>query len=164
MREAVVSFLQQYNLSSEAIIFIISMLPVVELRGGLVAAKLLGVPLIRAYLVCFAGNMLPIPFILLFIKKIFFLLKKWPLAVPYIRRLEANAIKKSDGVRNRQMAGLFAFVAVPLPGTGGWTGALIASLLNMPVQKSFVTIMGGVLSAGVIMTILSYFIPGLFGF
>lgn len=164
MSHAVIDFLQKYNLSSEIMVFIISLLPILELRGGLIAAKLLGMPLIKAFIVCFAGNILPIPFILLFIKKIFELMKKYNILTGFVNWLEAKAVKKSDSIRQKQLIGLFFFVAIPLPGTGGWTGALIASLLEMPIKKSFPTIVAGVFGAGLIMITLTYFIPGLFGF
>lgn len=164
MSHAVIDFLQKYNLSSEIMVFIISLLPILELRGGLIAAKLLGMPLIKAFIVCFAGNILPIPFILLFIKKIFELMKKYNILTGFVNWLEAKAVKKSDSIRQKQLIGLFFFVAIPLPGTGGWTGALIASLLEMPIKKSFPAIVAGVFGAGLIMITLTYFIPGLFGF
>lgn len=164
MPETFVSYLQQNNIPSEMIAFIISIFPVIELRGGIIAAKLMDIPIIKAYFICLAGNILPIPFILIFIKQIFIFLKKFTWTEKIVNKLELSALKKSDNVRNKQLLGLFAFVAIPLPGTGGWTGALIASMLNMPVKKSFVAILAGVMAAGVIMIILSYFIPGLFGF
>ncbi len=164
MSEAIVSFLEQYHLSPELIAFFVSMLPIIELRGGIPIASFFGIPLLKAYIICFAGNILPIPFILLFVKHFFALCKKFSLTAPLVNALEQRALRKSDSVQKQQMLGLLAFVAIPLPGTGGWTGALIASLLNMPVKKSFFTIALGVLCAGIIMLIVSYFIPGLFGF
>lgn len=164
MPQTVMEFLQKYNLSSEVITFIISLLPILELRGGLIAAKLLGLPLIKAFIICFVGNILPIPFILLFIKKIFVIMKKFNILTGFVEWLEKKAVKKSDSIRSKQLIGLFFFVAVPLPGTGGWTGSLISSLLEMPVKKSFPVITLGVFCAGLIMITLTYFIPGLFGF
>lgn len=164
MPQTVMEFLQKYNLSSEVITFIISLLPILELRGGLIAAKLLGLPLIKAFIICFVGNILPIPFILLFIKKIFEIMKKFNILTGFVEWLEKKAVKKSDSIRSKQLIGLFFFVAVPLPGTGGWTGSLISSLLEMPVKKSFPVITLGVFCAGLIMITLTYFIPGLFGF
>ena len=164
MSEALASYLQQHNISSEMIAFIISILPVLELRGGIIAAKLMGIPLVKAYFICLAGNMLPIPFVLLFIKQIFAFMKRFAWSEKLVVRLELSAQRKSASVRNKQLLGLFVFVAVPLPGTGGWTGALIASMLNIPFKKGFLSIFAGVIAAGIIMIILSYFIPGLFGF
>ena len=164
MSNALVEFLQQHNVSSEIIAFIISILPVIELRGGIIAARLMEIPLLPAYFICLAGNMLPIPFILLFIKKIFGIMKRFSWSKKLVERLENSAEKKSGNVRNKHLLGLFVFVAIPLPGTGGWTGALIASMLNMPFKKSLPAIFAGVAMAGVIMIVISYFIPGLFGF
>lgn len=164
MAESIASFLAQYNLSAEVISFIVSIFPIVELRGGIIVARLLGLPVLKAYLICLLGNMLPIPFILLFIKKIFLVLKKFKWSAKLVDKLETSALRKSDSVKTKLYIGLFLFVAIPLPGTGGWTGALIASLLDMPIKKSFISVFAGVMTAGLIMITLSYFVPGLFGF
>jgi len=164
MSQILIDFLQQHNLPREVIIFIISLFPIVELRGGLIAAALFKVPMMQAFLTCFVANIIPIPFILLFIKVIFKFLKKFRMFQPMVNWLENKAMSKSESVKNKQLIGLYCFVAIPLPGTGGWTGALIASLLDMPFQKSFLTIAAGVFSAGIIMLMITYFIPGLFGF
>ena len=112
------------KISSELIVFIISLFPVLELRGGLVAAKLLDVELVKAFIICYIGNMLPIPFILLFIRKIFQFLKRFEKIGKLIEKLEVRSLRKGDKVRKYSAWGLLLFVAVPLPGTGGWTGAL----------------------------------------
>lgn len=150
---------------NELIIFIVSMLPILELRGGLVAAKLLGVKLIPAMIICFVGNILPIPFILIFIKKIFAFMKKHNILVKLVEWLEKRGTEKGDSVKQSKWEkwGLLAFVAIPLPGTGGWTGALVASLLNMKVKDSFPVIAIGVAIAGVIMAIISYGLLGILG-
>ncbi len=164
MSEAVLSFLEQYHLSSELTVFIISMLPLIELRGGIVASAIMNMPIIKAFIICYIGNILPIPFILFFIKKVFAILKKFSWGEKLVTFFEEKALKKSESVKKKQMMGLFLFVAIPLPGTGAWTGALIASLLEMPIKKSLFTIGMGVFCAGIIMIAISYFIPGLFGF
>jgi uncharacterized membrane protein len=138
------------------------MLPVVELRGGLPYAAIRGVPVAWAFIICFAGNILPVPFILFFIRKIFAYLKRFKHIGKLVTKIEKRAIAKSDTVRKNQLLGLFLFVAIPLPGTGAWTGSLIAAILNLPIKKSFPAIALGVLCAGVIMVVLSYLIPGLF--
>lgn len=152
------------KVSSEIIAFIISMLPVLELRGGLIAAKLLDIEFAKAFVICFLGNLLPIPFILFFIRKIFNWLKKFKKINVMIDKLEARSIRKADGVKKYRLFGLFIFVAIPLPGTGAWTGALIADLLDIRVRHSFPAIAAGVLCAGGIMSLLTYAIPGVFGF
>ena len=151
-------------LSGEVISFIVSMLPVLELRGGLIVAKLMGVDFFKAFIICFIGNMLPIPFILMFIRKIFNLLKKNKKIAKMIDRLEARSIRKADNVKKYRLWGLFLFVAIPLPGTGAWTGALIADLFDIRIKHSLPTISLGVLTAGFIMSALSYGLFGLFGF
>ncbi len=149
------------RLPEEAIIFIISLLPVLELRGGLIAAKLLGVDLLKAFVICYIGNILPIPFILLFIRYIFNFLKRFKLLRKVIEKIEERTRAKGEKVRKYQEWGLFIFVAIPLPGTGGWTGALIADLFDLRIKKAFPIICLGVLVAGIIMSIVSYGLLGL---
>ncbi len=152
------------KVSSEIIVFIISMLPILELRGGMIAAKLLGIEFFRAFLICLAGNLIPIPFILLFIRKIFGWLKRFRKTEKLIEKLEARSIRKADKVRKYRLFGLFLFVSIPLPGTGAWTGALAADLFDIRIRHSFPTIAVGVLVAGIIMSVIAYAIPGAFGF
>lgn len=152
------------KVSSELIAFIVSMLPILELRGGLIAAKLLEIDFLKAFAICFVGNLLPIPFILLFIRKIFNLLKKIDKVEAVINKLEARSLRKADNVKKYRLWGLFLFVAIPLPGTGAWTGALIADLLDIRIKHSFPTIVAGVFVAGLIISALSYGLFGLLGF
>ena len=152
------------NIPKEFAAIIISMLPIVELRGGIIAAKLMAIPLITAYPICVIGNILPIPFILIFLNKIFAFLRRFPVFDKVLNFIDRKAEKNKEKVEKYKMLGLFLFVAIPLPGTGAWTGALVANALNMPFKKSFPSIFFGVIGAGVIMSVLSYFIPGLFGF
>ena len=151
------------HVSREVAVFIISMIPILELRGGLVAASLLQIPLLLAIPLCIVGNMLPIPFLLLFIKQIF----KWMKKVPGIRKiveaLERRALNKSDGIRKGEFWGLVLFVGIPLPGTGAWTGALVASLLEIDFKKAISAIFVGVIIATVIMSIVSYGLLGVIG-
>lgn len=152
------------NFSPEMVTLIVSMLPVVELRGGLIAAKLMDIDFFRAFIICFFGNILPIPFILLFIRKIFNLLKRIPKVEEIITKLEARSLRKADNVRKYRILGLILFVGIPLPGTGAWTGALIADLLDIRIKHSFPAICLGVLIAGVIVSVFSYGLLGLLGF
>lgn len=151
------------SFSPEIIAFIVSMLPVLELRGGLIAAKLMNVEFFKAFAICYIGNMLPIPFILMFIRKIFNLLKKIPKVEQILNKLEARSLRKADGVKKYRLLGLLLFVGIPLPGTGAWTGALIADLLDIRIKHSFPVIAVGVLIAGIIISILSYGVLGLLG-
>lgn len=146
--------------SKEAAVFIISLFPILELRGGLLAARLLQVPYLQALVLCVVGNILPIPFILLFIRKIFALMKKTRLFCPLVEWLEKKAMGKSDRIRKYEFLGLVLFVGIPLPGTGGWTGALIASLLQIDIRKSSVAILIGIAMAAVVMSVVSYGLMG----
>lgn len=166
MTEAITDYLVgifQGTIPKELIIFIISMFPVLELRGGMIAAKLLDVELLKAFVICYFGNILPIPFILLFIRRIFQFLKKFDKIGKLIEKLEVRSMRKSEQVLRWRNWGLFVFVAIPLPGTGGWTGALIAALLDMRIKTSFPIIALGVLAANLIMSIFSYGLLGLIG-
>ncbi len=147
--------LGQY-ISSEWVVFIISMIPILELRGGLVAASILDIPILRAIPFCIAGNIIPIPFILLFIKKIL----KWMQNIKGLRVianwLEKKAMKKSDGIKKGEFWGLALFVGIPLPGTGAWTGSLIAALMDIDIKKAVAAELLGIIIATIIMSILSY--------
>lgn len=144
------------------IVFIISMLPILELRGGLLAAPLLGVDPLSAYIVAIIGNLLPIPFILLFIKRIIVWLRKSKVKFfnKFAKSLDKKIEKNRDKIEKYGYLGLILFVGVPLPGTGAWTGCLLAAVLDMDRKKSFVCILCGVLMASIIMMALSYGIVG----
>lgn len=147
--------------SKEMIVFIISMVPILELRGGLVTAALLGIPIAKAVVICVVGNIIPVPFILAFITPIFNWLKKTKWIKPKIEKLEQKSMGKSEKIQKYEFIGLVLFVGIPLPGTGAWTGSLIASLLNIRFKKAFPAIILGICMATVIMCIISYFIPWL---
>jgi uncharacterized membrane protein len=147
-------------ISPKAVIFIISLMPILELRGGLLAASLLKIPEIEAIPISIIGNILPIPFILLFIKHIFKWMKKINLFRGLIEKLEKRAMSKSDKIQKYEFVGLMLFVGIPLPGTGAWTGALIASLLGIDIKKSSLAILCGILIATIIMYFVSYVLLG----
>ncbi len=132
-------------------IFIISMIPIVELRGAIPAGIALGIHPIVVYILCVIGNMLPVPFILWLIRPVFGFLKKTKL-LHFIQKIEDKAMNKSESIQKRSILGLILFVAIPLPGTGAWTGALIASMLNMRYKNALPAILLGVLIAGVLVT------------
>ncbi|MGN8888014.1 COG2426 family protein [Blautia sp. HCP28S3_G10] len=150
------------HISREMIIFIISMIPILELRGGLLAASLLKVSAAKAIPICIVGNIIPIPFILLFIKQIFKLLKKTKVFHNLIVKMENRAMGKSDQIKKYEFWGLVLFVGIPLPGTGAWTGSLIASLLDVDIKKSSLAILCGIIMATVIMYVVSYGVLGSF--
>lgn len=140
--------------------FLVSMVPVIELRGAIPIGVARGLPFWAAVLVSIIGNLVPVPFIIIFIKKIFtFMREKMPKLNGLVTRLENKANSKSETVQKYAFWGLFIFVAIPLPGTGAWTGALIAAMLEMPLKKAFPSIMLGVLSAGAIVTFITYIVP-----
>ena len=143
--------------AKELIIFIISMIPILELRGGILAAgpAFLNIPTWRAIPICLVGNLIPIPFILLLIRPIFAWLRKTRLFRPLVEKLEKKAMSKSDRISRYEFWGLVLFVGIPLPGTGAWTGTLAASFLKMDFKSSAIAAMCGVLLAGVIMMTLS---------
>ena len=147
-------------ISEYAVIFIISLLPILEVRGGLLAASLLKIPELQAIPICIIGNVLPIPFILLVIRQIFKWMKKVNLCRGLVEKLEKRAMGKSDQIKKYEFWGLMLFVGIPLPGTGAWTGALIASLLEIDIKKSSIAIFCGVALATAIMYVVSYLIVG----
>lgn len=151
--------LGQY-VSPELVIFIISMIPILELRGGLLAASILSVPITTAIPICIIGNIIPIPFILLFIKQIFKWMKKVSFFRPMVEWLERKAMGKSNRLKNGEFIGLMLFVGIPLPGTGAWTGSLIAALLNIDFKKAIIAELVGIAVATLIMSIVAYGLLG----
>ena len=154
------------KVSGEIIIFIISMIPILELRGGLLAASpaLLNVPILRAIPICIIGNLLPIPFILLLIEKVLDLMEKIPGPCKIARWVRQKADKNKGQIEKFGFWGLALFVGIPLPGTGAWTGSLVAALLHMKFGKAIAAILVGIAMATIIMSLLSYGLLGaLFG-
>ncbi len=136
---------------------LISMVPVIELRGAIPIAVANGLEFPLAVLISCIGNLIPVPFIIIFIKKIFaFIRRVLPKLDGLVTKLETRAEKKSETVKKYAFWGLFIFVAIPLPGTGAWTGALIAAMLNMRVKTAFPSIALGVMGAALIVTTVTY--------
>ena len=148
--------LRNIPFGKELIVFLISLMPILELRGGLIAAALLGLNIVPAFIICIIGNLLPIPFILWFITPIFNKLKKTKHLSKLVNKIEKKALSKKDKIEKAEFWGLLFFVGIPLPGTGGWTGSLIASLINMDKKKAMLAITCGVLLAGLIVGSLSF--------
>ena len=137
--------------------FLISMVPVIELRGAIPIGVGAGLNLWLAIGVSIIGNLVPVPFIIIFIKKIFAWLRtKSEKLNGLVTRLEKRAESKSATVQKYAFWGLFILVAIPLPGTGAWTGALVAAMLEMPLKKAFPAIALGVLGAGAIVAFVTY--------
>ena len=136
---------------------LVSMVPVVELRGGVPFGVALGLPTWAAFIAGVIGNMVPIPFIVVYIRRIFqWMRRHLPKLGRLVDRLEKKAHLKGRKVTKYKYLGLFIFVALPLPGTGGWTGALAAAFLDMPLRKALPPIFAGVVTAGLIMTFLTH--------
>lgn len=156
--QIVVEWVQTYLgfLPPQVLVAICSMIPLVELRGGIPLARLLMLPLWQAVLFSVIGNIIPIPFILLFIETIFNWLRPTKLFGGIVRKLEARALSKSEGIQRAEFMGLTLFVGIPLPGTGGWTGALAASLLKIDIRKASLAILLGIAIAATIMSFISY--------
>lgn len=151
------------GLNKDVTVFIISMIPILELRGGIIAASVLSVPYLRALVICIIGNIVPIPFILLFINKIFQWLKSFRLTRGLVEKMEYRAMGKSDKIQKYEFLGLLLFVGVPLPGTGAWTGSLVAALLGIKLKKAVPAIFLGIILASAIMSFVAYGIPYLVG-
>ena len=135
----------------------ISMVPVIELRGAIPIATAHGLNFWVAIVCAIIGNLIPVPFIIIFIRKIFELMRKWSVKLDkLVTKLEDRAQKKSDVVLKYAFWGLVVLVAIPLPGTGAWTGALVAAMLNMRLRKAFPAIALGVLIAAVIVSVVTY--------
>ncbi len=156
---SIVNWFQGIGLPKEIVAFIVSMLPIVELRGGLPVASVLGIPYFKALGICVLGNLVPIPFILWLIIPIFAWMKKTKLFSPLVNKLESKTLSKKDKLEKGEFWGLMIFVGIPLPGTGAWTGALLAALLGIKFKKALLAIVCGVFLAAAIMSIISYVIP-----
>lgn len=144
------------TLGKEIVIGVISLLPILELRGGLLAAGALNLSPFIAYPIAIVANLLPIPFILMFLTPIFNWMKKTKLFKGLVEKLEKKADKHKDKFEKGEFVALILFVGIPIPGTGAWTGALIASILGMDKKKAMLAITIGVFMASIIMMVLSY--------
>ena len=141
---------------------LVSMIPVIELRGGLPFGVALGLPYYLAFPAAVIGNLIPAPFIIVYIRRIFELLRRYlPSLNGLIDKLEKKAHLKGKKVQKYQYLGLWLFVAIPLPGTGAWTGALAAAFLDMPLRKAIPSIFAGVLAAGIAISILTFGVASL---
>lgn len=145
-------------------VFIVSMVPLIELRGAVPIGVGMGLPLIPTYIVSVIGNMLPVPVILLFSKQVLLWCTRLPKVGGFFQKIWEKGVKGGDKLQQKAGGGLywalFLFVGIPLPGTGAWTGGLAATILDMKFWPSVLAIMGGVMLAGVIMGLVS---SGIFG-
>jgi uncharacterized membrane protein len=142
--------------------FVVSVLPIVELRGGIpIGVLAFKIPWYWCYILCVIGNLLPVPFILLFVERVI----EWSKGTKRLKKLglwlEKKAAKNTPKVQRFEVFGLMLFVAIPLPMTGAWTGALVAALTGMKFKNAMISIIGGVLIAGAIVTLI---VQGALGF
>lgn len=138
------------------LVFIISLMPILELRGGLIAAALLGLPPVPAYIISIIGNLIPIPLILWLLDYVFDFMKKHNILKKFVLFCERKGNEKKDKIEKLGFWGLVLFVGMPLPGTGAWTGCLIATILRMDKKKAFLAAALGVIMASIIMMLISY--------
>lgn len=163
MVEAIEQFFLE-TVGKELCVFFCSMLPIIECRGAVPLGAVLGLPWWQTALLSIAGNLLPVPFILLFIKAML----KWmaECRIKFLNRIAAwlnRKIEKHKGtIEKYSYLGVLIFVGIPIPGTGAWTGTLIASVLGLEGKKSFLAAIGGVLMATTIMMLISYGVVALF--
>ncbi|MBO5565100.1 MAG: small multi-drug export protein [Lachnospiraceae bacterium] len=152
---------------SYLIVFLISMVPLIELRGAIPYSQLFGLPLLPSFIVAILGNMLPVPVIFFFARKVLEWGADKPVIGPFFRFCLEKGNRGGEKLKSKAGRGLYyallLFVGIPLPGTGAWTGTLAASILNMDFKKSVVAVMLGVMLAGVIMGLGSTVFVGLFG-
>ena len=143
---------------------LVSMIPIIELRGGVPFGVALGLEVQQAFAAAVIGNLIPVPFIMLFVRRVFLFIRRHiPKLGHLVERLEQKAWAKSDKVQKYELWGLLLFVAIPLPGTGAWTGSLIAALLDMRLRRAVPVIVLGVFIAGAIVTSLTYGVVSLVG-
>lgn len=142
---------------------LVSMVPVVELRGGIPFGVGVGLPVWAAFLAAVIGNLIPVPFIIVYIRRIFqWMRRRIPRLNRMVDALERKAHLKGRRVNKYKYLGLAVFVAIPLPGTGAWTGSLAAAFLDMPLRKAIPSVVAGVLVAGAAISVLTYGVVNLF--
>lgn len=148
------SMLKSTAIGRAVYLILISMLPIIELRGGIpVGIFECAMPWYQAYAICVIGNMIPVPFVILFGKQVIKLLKKVKYISGFVEKYENRVQKKAEEIKKYVIWGLFIFVAIPMPATGAWTGAAIAAILNMKIKDAILPIFLGVLTAGAIITL-----------
>ena len=155
MIEAIKEFFLE-TVGRELCVFFCSMLPVIELRGAIPLGAGLGLPWWKSFGLSLAGNLLPVPFLLLLLQLFLRLLRRFRLTAGFADWLERRALRSRGRVENGAFLGLLLFVAIPIPGTGAWTGSLLSTVTGIRPWKAFVSIVLGVIAAGVIMTLISY--------
>ena len=141
-------------------VFFVSMLPIIELRGAVPIGVGMGLPFINTYIIAAIGNMLPVPFILWLVKPVLMYMAKFKVFTKLVNFVLEKGHTAGAKFGNAKYWALYTFVAIPLPGTGAWTGSLAASLLDLDRGKSLLAVLGGVLTAGIIVSVLSFGVLG----
>ncbi|MBQ9692259.1 MAG: small multi-drug export protein [Clostridia bacterium] len=144
------------EIAKRVIVFVLSMVPVIELRGAIPVGWGFKLPLWQTLVLSIGGNILIIPFVILLFNRVLELLRKFRLTTKIANFIEARTQRKSEKVENWVFLGLMLFVAIPLPGTGAWTASMIAGLLQMKMRKAFLPVALGVICAAVIVTLVTY--------
>lgn len=143
------------DFSKYFVVFFISMIPIIELRGALPYAAMNGLPYFESYILAVVGNILPIPFVITFFKPMLSIIER----IPFLERIYNHYVKKAqkraEKIQNFLFIGLFIIVALPIPGTGAWSAALVCILLNLRLKYAMLAISSGVIVAGLIMLLLS---------
>ena len=149
------------TVGKELCVFFCSMIPIIELRGAIPLGAAFGMPPLQTYLLSVLGNMVPVPFILLFIKAVIRLMQKTKVFAGFANWLLSKAEKNKEKISKYGFWGVAVFIMIPLPGTGAWTGSLVAAVPDMPFWKAMLSALLGVMAAGVIMSFISYGIAGI---
>jgi uncharacterized membrane protein len=149
--ESIIDFI-----SKELMVLLVAAMPVAELRAAIPLGVSLGMSPIHAMILGVIGSIIPVPFLLFFLRPIFKFLRKSPIWRKFVDWITKRTMRKTGRIQKYSAIGLLVFVAIPLPGTGVWTGSIAASLLNIPIRFSFAAILAGNLIAGIIMTMISH--------
>ncbi|MBE7035478.1 MAG: small multi-drug export protein [Ruminococcaceae bacterium] len=163
MTDAIVTFFQNMNISDELVVFLVSMLPIIELRGAIPLGFFMDIEPWVLFIITVIGNILPVPFIILCARPIVNFCLRTRFLRPVGNWMEEKVRKNSHKVLQYEIFGLFLFVAIPLPGTGAWTGALIATFLDLRLKNAVPSIIAGVMGAGIIMIFGSSIVKFLVG-
>ena len=146
----------------ELALLVVSMVPFVELRGGVILGAALGFHWLEALIICIVGNIIPVPFVILFGRWTLEYLGKTSMFGGVVRKYKAKVMSKSDAIHKYGPWGLLLFVGIPLPGTGAWTGSVLALLMDLRLREAIPAILLGILMAGIIMTLGSHGLLGIF--
>lgn len=154
------TFLASLHFGKELIVFLLSGFPLLEVRGGMIVASLMKMDPGLSLLLGILGNLLPIPFLIFLLKPVFNWMRKWSKFRKIVEALERKAYKKKDKIEKYQFWGILLLVAIPLPGTGAWTGCLVASVFDVDKKISILAASVGVIIASLIMWLISFGVLG----